>query len=301
MGEGSPGASLFRRTQEALRGHGLHPRKRLGQHFLVSRAVRDRILQEAELGPGCTAVEIGPGTGVLTEALLASGAAVIAVEVDAGLARYLDETLGGHPNLRVWAADALRVDFPSALAPYAGRGPLRVVANIPYGITTPLILRLLEAGPLFDRLCLTVQWEVACRLVAAPGTKAYGALTLACAYRASTRIVLRIPPGAFFPEPAVDSALVRLDSLPVPAVAVDSEAQLFRVIRAAFGQRRKTVKNALRNAGWPDDAVRAALAAARIAEGRRGETLTLAEFAAVAAALPARMARPGRGADREVG
>jgi 16S rRNA (adenine1518-N6/adenine1519-N6)-dimethyltransferase len=273
----------------------------LGQHFMVSRAVRERILQEADLGPGCTAVEIGPGTGVLTEALLATGAAFIAVELDAGLARYLEGTLGGNPNLRVWAADALRFDFPSALAPYVGRGPVRVVANIPYGITTPLLFRLLEAGPLFDRLCLTVQWEVARRLSASPGTKAYGALTLACEYRASARIVLRVPPDAFFPAPAVDSALVRLDCRPIPAAAVGSEAQLFRVIRAAFGQRRKTIKNALRHAGWPEQAVSAALAAAGIAAGRRGETLTLSEFAAVAAAMPDRTAWADREAGRQAG
>jgi 16S rRNA (adenine1518-N6/adenine1519-N6)-dimethyltransferase len=273
----------------------------LGQHFMVSRDVRERILQEADLGPGCTALEIGPGTGVLTEALLATGAAVIAVEVDAGLAHLLEDALGGRPNLRVWVADALRVDFPSALAPYLGQGPVRVVANIPYCITTPLILRLLEAGPLFDRLCLTLQWEVANRLTASPGTKAYGALTLACEYRASARIILRIPPEAFFPEPAVDSALVRLDCRSAPAVAVRSEAQFFRVIRATFGQRRKTVKNALRHAGWAVEAVESALAAAGIAESRRGETLTLAEFAGVAAALADRAAGADQGARQAAG
>lgn len=276
------------RAQEALRACGLHPRKRLGQHFMVSRAVRDRMLREADLGPDCTALEIGPGTGLLTEGLLATGAAVLAVEVDAGLARCLGERLGTHPHLRIWCADALRFDYAGALAPYRGRGPVRVVANIPYHITTPLILRLLGAAGVFDRLCLTVQREVADRLCASPGTKAYGALTLACQYRASTRIILRIPPGAFYPVPAVDSALVRMDWRPAPAVRVESEERLFRVIRAAFGQRRKTLRNALRHAGFSAGSVESGLAAAGVKGERRGETLSLEEFARLSESLPDR-------------
>jgi len=287
MREGPAGDSLRRRTQEILRARGLHPRKRFGQHFMISRTVRERILREADLGPGCTAVEIGPGTGLLTEALLATGAAVLAVEVDAGLARFLEETLGNHPHFRIWVADALRFDYGEALAPYRGLGPVRVVANIPYQITSPLIFRLLEAGGLFDRLCLTVQREVADRLSASPGTKAYGALTLACQYRATVRTVFRIPPGAFYPAPAVDSALVRMECRPAPAVAVGSEERLFRVIRAAFGQRRKTLRNALRHAGWSVGSVGEALAVAGVAGERRGETLSLEEFARVSEALPA--------------
>ena len=300
MGEGPAGDSLHRRTREALQAQGLHPRKRLGQHFMISRTVRDRILREADLGPECTAVEIGPGTGLLTEALLATGAAVLAVELDRGLARLLEETLGSHPRLRIRVADALHFDFEAALAPDRGRGPVRVVANIPYQITSPLIFRLLETAGLFDRLCLTVQREVADRLSASPGTKAYGALTLACQYRATVRTVIRIPPGAFYPPPAVDSALVRMECRPAPAVAVGSEARLFRVIRAAFGQRRKTLRNALRHAGWPVDEVEGALGAAGVVGERRGETLSLEEFARVSEALPARAERVDSVTDRDV-
>lgn len=286
MPVGSVVDSLRRQTRETLEAHGLFPRKRHGQHFLVSRTILQRILAEAELGPDCVAVEVGSGTGLLTEMLVDSGAAVLAVELDAGLARLLAERLGHRPNLRIWTADALRFDFVSALAPHRGQGPIRVVANIPYAITTPLLFRLLAAEGLFDRFCLTVQREVAERLAARPGTKAYGALTLACQYRAATRTILRIPPQAFYPAPAVESALVRMDCRAAPPVAVRSEAQLFRVIRAAFGQRRKTLRNALRHAGWTAGSVEGALDAAGVAGERRGETLSLDEFACLSEALP---------------
>ena len=284
--------SLRRRTRDTLASHGLHPRKRDGQHFLVSRPILERILAEAELTPDCTAVEIGPGTGLLTEVLVGSGARVLAIEVDRGLARLLAETMGDRPNLQICTADALRFDYAAALAPYRGRGPIRVVANIPYSITTPLIFRLLDEQGLFDRLCLTMQREVADRLAARPGTKSYGALTLACQYRTVVRTLFSIPPQAFYPAPAVDSALVRLECRTSPPVTVRSDAQLFRVIRAAFGQRRKTLRNALRRAGWALDAVEGALAAAGVAGERRGETLDLDEFARVSEALPARTDMP---------
>jgi len=293
--------SLRRRTRDVLVSHGLHPRKRHGQHFLVNRRVLERILAEAELTPDCTAVEIGPGTGLLTEVLVDSGATVLAIEVDRGLARLLAETMGDRPNLRIWTADALRFDYAAALAPYRGRGPIRVVANIPYSITTPLLFRLLDEKGLFDRLCLTVQREVADRLAARPGTKSYGALTLACQYRTVVRSLFSIPPQAFYPAPAVDSALVRLECRAIPPVSVRSEARLFQVIRAAFGQRRKTLRNALRQAGWPLEAVEGALAEAGVAGERRGETLDLGEFARVSEALPAQTDTPEEGDSGEMG
>jgi 16S rRNA (adenine1518-N6/adenine1519-N6)-dimethyltransferase len=288
---GPAAESLRHRTREVLRERGLAPRKRHGQNFLVSREIRDRIVAEADLGPGCTVVEVGPGTGLLTEALLATGATVLAVEVDQGLVRLLEDSLGGRPNFRLFREDALRFDFEAALAPYRGGGPIRVVANIPYHITTPLLFRLLAAAGLFDRICLTVQREVADRLAARPGTKAYGALTLACQYLTVARAVLRIPAGAFYPVPAVESALVRLDCRPAPAVTVASEARLFEAIRAAFGQRRKTLRNTLRHAGWPAAAVETALTAAGVTGDRRGETLCLDEFARLSDALPERTGR----------
>jgi 16S rRNA (adenine1518-N6/adenine1519-N6)-dimethyltransferase len=279
--------SLLAGTKALLAAHGLAPRKARGQHFLIDARVRDRIVEAAGVGPGSTVLEVGPGTGTLTEALLLAGASVLAVELDRGLARLLQERLGGHPGLTVWVDDALRLDLAARLGGHPDRGNIRVVANIPYYITTPLILRFLQHAELFRALVLTVQREVADRLTASPGGKAYGALTVACRYRADAQAVLRIPCGAFHPAPEVESRLVRLDLLPRPRIETADPGHLFHVVRAAFGQRRKTLRNALRQAGWPAAQVETALAAAAIAGSRRGETLSLEEFGGLAAALPA--------------
>lgn len=279
--------SLLSRVRALLASRDLRPRAARGQHFLVDPWVRDAIVAAAAVQPGSLVVEIGPGTGVLTEALLQRGATVVAVEVDRGLATALSETLGRDSRLSVRVADALRFDFAGELGAHPERGQIRVVANIPYYITSPLILRLLPCRGLFEALYLTVQQEVAERITASPGSKAYGALTLHCQYWATARAVLHIPRTAFYPVPEVDSTLVGFDLLDHPRVSVGSPAHLFGVIRAAFGQRRKTLRNALRQAGWPAAALDAALGACTIAGGRRGETLTLQEFARLSEALPA--------------
>jgi 16S rRNA (adenine1518-N6/adenine1519-N6)-dimethyltransferase len=279
-------SSLAARTRALLAGHGLAPRTTRGQHFLVDPDVRDAIVEAAGVGPGSTVLEIGPGTGILTEALLATGARVLAVELDRELAALLQQTLGGRPGLTVWVGDALRIELADRLAREAPPGAIRVVANIPYYITSPLILRLLEHAELFSALVLTLQREVAERLIASPGESAYGALTVACRYRADARVVLRIPPSAFYPAPEVESAVVRLEVLPRPRVAVPSPEHLFRVVRAGFGQRRKTLRNALRGAGWPAPEVARALEAAALAGARRAETLSLEEFGRLATVLP---------------
>jgi 16S rRNA (adenine1518-N6/adenine1519-N6)-dimethyltransferase len=203
----------------------------------------------------------------------------------------------------VRTADALSFDFAEALRDDPRQGRIRVVANIPYYITTPLILRLLRHRELFDALFLTIQREVAERLTATPGGKTHGALTLACRYWAEARSVFFIPPTAFFPIPEVDSALVRFDLLDAPRVSVRFPGRLFAVIRAAFGTRRKTLRNALCRGGWPAASVDIALGAAGIEGRRRGETLTLEEFARLSEALPATTDRDedlGAGPDREV-
>jgi len=281
-----------------LASRGLRPRAARGQHFLVDARVRDAIVAAAGIRPGGLVVEIGPGTGVLTEALLRRGASVLAVELDRELAAALAESMGRHPGLSVHVADALRFDFAAQLAAHPQRGRIRVVANIPYYITSPLILRLLPQRELFEALYLTVQQEVAERITARPGSKAYGALTLQCQYWATARPLLDIPRGAFYPMPEVDSTLVGFDLLDRPRVAVRNPAALFGVIRAAFGQRRKTVRNALRHAGWTEAAVDAALEACAILGGRRGETLTLQEFARLCEALPP-LAIADRESDRD--
>ena len=277
---------LGSRTRAILAARGLRPRKARGQHFLVDARVRDAIVAAAGVGPGDTVVEIGPGTGTLTEALLRCGASVCAVELDRELAAALPEVLGHPPALTVWVADALRFDFAAHLFDHPARGRIRVVANIPYYITTALVLRLLRCRALFCTLHLTVQREVAERIGAGPGSKTYGALTLACQYWATARSVLAIPRTAFHPVPEVDSRLVRFDLRDAPPVSVSNPARLFRVIRAAFGQRRKTLRNALQGGGWAMTVLEGALGACGIAGQRRGETLTLEEFARLSEALP---------------
>ncbi len=274
------------RIRTLLQAHGLRPRKRRGQHFLADPEIRDRIVKAAGVIPGTAVIEIGPGTGELTEALLAAGASVLALELDPDLAAILSERLGGFPELTVRIADVLTFDFNAELGDHPARGALRVVANIPYYITTPLVLRLLEFPALFRQLFLTVQKEVADRLEAVPGSKAYGALTLACQYRAATHRIFLIPRSAFYPAPEVDSALVRFDLLESPPVHAANPSNLFAVIRAAFGQRRKTLRNALRHGGWEPAVVEAALERVGIAATRRGETLRLEEFARLSDALP---------------
>ncbi|MFI5340610.1 MAG: 16S rRNA (adenine(1518)-N(6)/adenine(1519)-N(6))-dimethyltransferase RsmA [Candidatus Methylomirabilales bacterium] len=279
--------SILSRTRALLASRGLRPKAARGQHFLVDPRVRDAIVAAAGVRPGRLVVEIGPGTGVLTEALLQRGASVLAVELDRELAAALSETLGRDPRLTVAVADALRFDFVRHLGAHPERGRIRVVANIPYYITSPLILRLLPCRELFEALYLTIQQEVAERITARPGTKAYGALTLHCQYWAAARSVLAVHREAFYPIPEVNSTLVGFDLLDAPRVSVASPPRLFGVIRAAFGQRRKTLRNALRQAGWPTDALDATFERCGIAGGRRGETLTLQEFARLSEALPA--------------
>jgi 16S rRNA (adenine1518-N6/adenine1519-N6)-dimethyltransferase len=275
---------LLPETRALLHRHGLRPQRSRGQHFLVDAGVRDRIVAAADIQPGETIVEIGPGTGVLTEGLLAAGACVLAVEVDRGLARALRERFAGRVDLTVAEADALQFDFAGGLAarPTAGA---RVVANIPYNITSPLVLRLLALPGLFAALVLMVQREVAERLCASPGQKAYGAFSVACQYRARVSTLMVIPPTAFHPPPEVESALVRFDPWDRPPVACADSDRLFRVVRAAFGQRRKTLRNALERGGWAAGTVQEACAREGIDGGRRGETLSLAEFARLSDAL----------------
>jgi 16S rRNA (adenine1518-N6/adenine1519-N6)-dimethyltransferase len=288
-----PPLSLLSRTRALLASHSLRPKAARGQHFLVDPQVRDAIVAAAGVRPGNLVVEIGPGTGVLTEALLAGGASVLAVELDRDLAAALSETLGRDSRLTVLVADALRFDFVERLSAHPERGRIRVVANIPYYITSPLILRLLPCREIFEALYLTIQLEVAERITAHPGTKAYGALTLHCQYYADMQPVFAIPRGAFYPTPEVDSMLVGFDLLDAPRVSVTSPRGLFGVIRSAFGQRRKTLRNALHQAGWRTAALDAAFGTCGIAGGRRGETLTLQEFARLSEALPALEAAPG--------
>lgn len=279
-------ASLFAQTLAALDGARLRPSRRAGQCFLIDPAVLDRIVAAARVAPGEPILEIGAGTGTLTGALAAAGARVTALERDRRLAALLRAR--GYPERGVVVVeeDALTFDLAGWLA--AVGGSAKVVANIPYQITSPLLLRLLDLAPGPSLIVLLVQREVAARLAARPGSKAYGALTLACRYRAEVEVVAEVSRTAFHPEPEVDSALIRLALLDRPRVSVPDGAFLFAVIRAAFGQRRKTLRNALLNARplhLRAPRLDAALTSAAIDGRVRGEALSLEEYGRLASCL----------------
>ncbi len=291
------------RVRALLARHGLRPDRRRGQHFLVDANVLAKILAAAELREEDRVLEIGPGLGTVTRELAARAERVVAVEVDRRLLPVLEETLSGLDNVTVVAGDALRVDL-DALCP-GDPGSWKVVANLPYYLTGPLVARLLTLGARggrppgrFGRLVVMVQEEVAARLVAAPGSEAYGAFSVLVQYHATAEAVARVSPNCFYPPPEVVSAVVRLEARREPPVAAEPRA-LFAVVRAAFGQRRKSLRNALSSGlGLAPREVEEALRAAGIAPGRRGETLSLAEFGALAALLGERVSGgPARSAD----
>ncbi|MEW6447775.1 MAG: 16S rRNA (adenine(1518)-N(6)/adenine(1519)-N(6))-dimethyltransferase RsmA [Bacillota bacterium] len=266
---------------------GIRPRKRLGQNFLVNPGVLEKIITAAEIEPADTVVEIGPGVGALTRRLAQKAGKVLAVEVDGVLVSLLKDVLSGYPNVSLLHADALKIDFEAVVAEAGGTFPYKVVANLPYYITTPLLIRLLDSGLRVRLMVLMVQREVGMRAVARPATKEYGALSVFIQYRTKADLVAPVSRGSFFPVPEVDSAILRLVVRSEPPVVVPSEELLFRIVRASFAKRRKTLLNALSgsNLGLDRDAWGLCLARAGIDPERRGETLTLEEFAAIARSL----------------
>ncbi|MGQ9823829.1 MAG: 16S rRNA (adenine(1518)-N(6)/adenine(1519)-N(6))-dimethyltransferase RsmA [Desulfotomaculales bacterium] len=282
------------RLQKILADHGFWFRKRWGQNFLVDENIVRKITAAAEITPGDVVVEIGAGAGTLTRALAAKAELVIALEIDQRLLPVLAETLGGFSNVEVVWESALDVDFDRLVAGAAaarnGGLPLqtyKVVANIPYSITTPLLLHLLRGGFRFDFLLLMLQQEVARRLAAGPGCKDYGALSIVAQYYTVPKILFRVPKTVFYPRPEVDSAVVRLQRRANPAVRVFDEEIFFRLVRGAFSPRRKTIVNALAHSracpGFSRESWQEVLRAAGVDPARRGESLSLEEFAALAA------------------
>ncbi|MDE2484470.1 MAG: ribosomal RNA small subunit methyltransferase A [candidate division NC10 bacterium] len=296
--------SLGHETRALLRQYHLLPKRGLGQSFLVSPAVRDLILRTADVGPQDLVVEIGPGTGVLTEGLAERAGWLVAIERDPGLHRLLIERLGDRPRVSLICDDAIGFDFVSVLDEmFPAHKQAKLVSNLPYSVATPMILQLISLRQCFSFLLVMVQREVAQRLLAAPGEEGYSALTLRCRYETEASAVAPVSRTAFYPRPAVDSTLVRLDLLPGPRVAVQSPDLLFRIVRAAFGQRRKMLRNALLHAGILAEptALERTLVDAGIDPKRRGETLHLDEFAQLANRLYAmhvvspQQALPGAG------
>ena len=265
-------------ARDLLSAHGLRPRRQLGQNFVVDPNTLRRIVRLAGVGEGDAVLEIGAGLGALTEALLESGARVRAVEVDPGLV----DILSNRPELaaaEVLLGDAQHADWGEVVP--VEEGPWTLVANLPYNVATPVVLRILEEAPQVERILVMVQLEVAERLAAGPGDEAYGAASVRVAYHASASVVGKVPPTVFLPQPSVDSGLVEIVRRPAPAVDPDlaTEGEIFALVKAAFGQRRKMLRRSLSGLVDPE-----AFAAAGVDPTQRPEELSVEAFGRLAAA-----------------
>ncbi|MBE7062840.1 MAG: 16S rRNA (adenine(1518)-N(6)/adenine(1519)-N(6))-dimethyltransferase RsmA [Ruminococcaceae bacterium] len=261
-------------------------KKSLGQNFLHDASVLEEIV-EAALPEGGGALEIGPGFGVLTEALAGQAERVVAVEIDDRLLPVLDETLAPFDNVSVVHGDVLKLDLPALLKESFGDMPVSVAANLPYYITTPILLALLEKNLPLRRIVVMMQKEVADRIMAAPGGKDYGALTVAVQYRCEVRRVCRVPAASFFPPPKVDSEVLCLSMRENPVVRPKNEDHFFALVRAVFAQRRKTLVNGLANAGrfGTKEKIATAVEKMGLSPTVRGETLSIAQLSSLSDAL----------------
>ncbi|MGN0983890.1 MAG: 16S rRNA (adenine(1518)-N(6)/adenine(1519)-N(6))-dimethyltransferase RsmA [Gemmiger sp.] len=262
--------------------------KGFGQNFIINPGICPRIAEAAGIGPGWGALEIGPGIGVLTEQLCRRADKVVSVEVDKRLPPLLAETMAGYDNFKLVLEDVLKVDLRALLAEEFGEKPVAVCANLPYYITSPILMRLLEEKLPIQNITVMVQKEAAQRLCAQPGSREAGAISYAVAYYAKPRQLFTVQPGSFYPAPKVTSAVIRLDVRPEPAVQVPGgdEAGYFKLIRAAFSQRRKTAANAISNGlGLPKAQVQSALEAAGLDIRLRPEQLTLEGYCRLQNAL----------------
>lgn len=264
-------------TNHILHRFKLRADKKLGQNFLIDEDIVRRIVEAAELTPADKVLEVGPGIGTLTQGLAESGADVVAVELDKRLLPVLAVTLEGYDNVRIVNGDILKVDIMQEV----GAENFKVCANLPYYITTPIIFALLEKRLPMERLVAMVQKEVAERMAAQPGGREYGALSVAIQYFTEPEIAFIVPPSSFIPAPAVDSAVIVCRRRKQPPVQVCDEALFFRVVKAAFSMRRKMLNNALKNMGISSEQCAKWLELAGIDGKRRGETLTLEDFAAL--------------------
>ncbi len=278
--------------KQLLAEHAIHPKKRLGQHFLIDRNTLNRIVDASEVGPGANVLEIGPGLGVVTRELAERGVRVVCVDIDPTLRPILEQTLTGYPPVEIVIEDFLKLDLPGFLSARGG-GMWGVVGNLPYYITSPILEKLIQAKSHVEHAVLMVQREVADRLRAAPGSSDYGSLSIFVQFHCLIESVMRVSRNIFYPIPEVDSEVIKLTPRSNPPATVNDEELFFRIVRASFGKRRKTLQNALAShaeLGWDREKTAAMLAASGIDGGRRGETLSIEEFAAIAnAALAPRM------------
>lgn len=270
-----------RSTIEILQKHHFNFQKKFGQNFLIDGNILEKIVDAAQVTEDDCVLEIGPGIGTMTQYLAERAKMVIAVEIDKNLMPVLQETLSPYDNVKVIHDDILKVDINRIVQEENAGKPIKVVANLPYYITTPIIMALFENHIALRSITIMVQKEVADRMQALPGTKDYGALSLAVRYYAEPEIIMKVPASCFMPRPNVDSAVIRLTRYEKPLVEAVDENWLFAVIRASFNQRRKTLINGLSNAGnlgISKEKITAAIAQMGLSPTVRGETLTLEQF-----------------------
>ncbi len=278
--------------RQLLEKHNFSLSKALGQNFLTDKNIIGKIIEAASVSEQDLIIEVGPGAGILTRSLAEVARAVVAIEIDGGLLPVLGEILEGYGNVHIISGDALKIDLGiirekmEGIRPPKGTSHLKLVANLPYYITSPLLVRFLTWDVRIDSMVLMVQKEVADRLAAPPGGKRYGSISVLTQYYSKPILVHRVPPNVFYPPPDVESAIIKLDVYEEPKVKVRDENIFFGLVRAAFGKRRKTLLNALSGAppdsvvsGVPRDAWKDVLREAGVDPTRRGETLTLQEFA----------------------
>lgn len=273
------------RTKEVLAKYGMSAKKKFGQNFLIDSNVLDGIVTAAGVTKKDCVLEIGPGIGSLTQYLAEAAGKVVAVEIDKTLIPVLADTLSEYNNVTVINEDVLKVNIEEIVEKYNDNTPIKVVANLPYYITTPIIMKLFESGAPIESITVMVQKEVADRMVMGPGNKDYGSLSLAVGYYASAEEVLSVPPSSFIPQPNVGSAVVKLERYSKPAVEVGDEKYMFEIIRTSFNQRRKTLSNSLSNnpsLKVSRQQVQDALGKMGINEMARGEILSLQQFAELA-------------------
>ena len=272
-------------TIEIIQKYQFAFQKKFAQNFLIDTHVLDKIISAAGITGDDCVLEIGPGIGTMTQYLAEHAGKVVAVEIDTNLLPILDETLKGYSNVTVINSDILKLDMNKLVDEYNDGRPVKVAANLPYYITTPIIMGLFESNVPIDNITVMVQKEVADRMQVGPGSKDYGALSLAVQYYAKPYIVANVPPNCFIPRPNVGSAVIRLTRYQEPPVQVDEPGIMFRLIRASFNQRRKTLQNGLNNSPevpYTKEQIAAAIESLGVPASVRGEALTLEQFASLA-------------------
>ena len=278
--------SSHKATKEVVQKHNFKFSKSLGQNFLIDTNVIDRILEGARVQKGDYVIEVGPGIGTLTKEMGRTAEKVVAIEIDKTLIPILEETLADFPNIEVINQDILKVDVQELVKAKLNGGPVKLIANLPYYITTPIVMKFLEEDIPVTDIVVMVQKEVADRMNAQPNSKDYGALSVAVQYYCDTEIVAKAPRHMFMPQPNVDSTVIGLHVREERKYNVDNEDIFFKTVKASFGQRRKTLLNSLGGLGFlSKDQIKIALQEANIDEKRRGETLSIEEFASLSNAV----------------